>query len=83
MAKLSAYISNLKTYYNITIKYILRYFKFIISLYFYYKLTRIFGKYKRIKVFTNLNFAINKNDRRLVLKYIIILNKKAVFKASR
>ena len=79
LAKLSAYISNLKTYYNIAVKYILRYLKSTTLLYFNYGLTRASGKRKRIKVFTSLDFAINKNDRRLILEYIVILNKKAIF----
>ena len=78
LTKLNAYISNSEVHYDIAVKHVLKYLKFTASLCFRYELTRAFNKIKRIKVFINFNFVSDKDDRRSVLKYIVMLNEEVV-----
>ena len=78
LTKLSAYMSNSEAHHDIAVKHVLRYFKFTASLCLRYESTRAFDKIERMKVFIDSDFASDKDDRRSVLEYIVMLGEEAV-----
>ncbi len=72
--RLSQYFSNLIKHYNVALKTLLRYLRFIIDK----ELIFTSNESSYLIAYLNLNYVINKLDRKFILKYVFMMIEESI-----